>query len=303
MTVPVDCLGLGIMPLDILMEIPTFPELGGKRNASDMVIQGGGPVPNTMIGLARLGLKTAVIAAVGDDMIGRESRAELRKEKVDDRFLVTKKGTSDLAAGYVEQGSGRRTIVLHRKLHVHPRDLRLNRYPIPRLVHVDGRDVPACVKLARWARKVGALVSFDIGSVRNEVAPLLPLVDQLIVADAFALPYTNSRTARAAVKKLARRCPGTIIVTEGTKGQTAWHDGRLTSGRAFKVKVVDTTGAGDAFHTGYLFGLLKGWPLEQRLEFGAAVAALKCGAMGAPAGLPSYYAVQKFLQSKPRRYV
>lgn len=298
----IDCLGLGIMPLDILLEIPSFPEFGGKRNASDMIIQGGGPVPNTMIGLARLGLTTAVIAAVGDDFVGRESRSELRKEKVDDRFLVTKRGRSDLAAGCVEQGSGRRTIVLHRKIHVTPRDLRTGDYPIPRLVHLDGRDVPACVKLARWGRKVGAIVAFDIGSMRNEVAPLLPLVDQLIVADAFALPYTKSRTATAAVKKLARLCPGTVIVTEGTRGQTALENGRLVTGRAFKAKVVDTTGAGDAFHTGYFYGLLKSWPLERRMEFGAAVAALKCGSMGARTGLPRLRTVHEFLRKKPDRY-
>lgn len=298
-----DCLGLGIIPLDILLEVDEFPELGEKRNASAMVMQGGGPVPNTMIGLTRLGLKTAVIAAVGDDLVGRLSREELARERVDTSLLITKKAKSDLAAGFVEQQSGRRTIVLYRKLTVRPRDLVTARLPIPRLVHLDGRDVAACVKLARWARTVGAIVSFDIGSLRNEIAPLLPLVDQLIVADAFALPYTRTRSARAAIKKLANYCPGTIIVTEGTNGQLACENGDWTRGPAFRVPVVDTTGAGDAFHTGYLYGLLHGWPMVRRLRYGAAVAALKCASMGARAGLPSQHTVDQFLKRKPSQYV
>ena len=301
-TITIDCLGLGIIPLDILLEIPSFPDLGGKRNASDMIMQGGGPVPNTMIGLTRLGLRTAVIAAIGRDMIGDLSRKELTKERVDTSHLIVKREFSDLAAGFVEQKSGRRTIVLHRKLEITPRDLKLSSLPIPKLVHVDGRDVPACVKLARWAKSVGAIVSFDIGSLRNDVSPLLPLVDQLVVADAFALPFTRTRTAKAAIKKLSQVCPGTIIITEGTAGQLAYENGIFTRGRSFKVPVVDTTGAGDAFHTGYLYGLLHGWPIERRLIFGAAIAALKCGSMGARTGLPSLSQANRFLKSKPRQY-
>ena len=298
----IDCLGLGIIPLDILLEIPSFPALGGKQNATDMVMQGGGPVPNTMIGLARLGLRTGVIAAIGNDIIGTVTREELQRERVDDSWLITKRAVSDLAAGFVEQKTGRRTIVLHRTLEVKPRDIVTRRLPIPKLVHVDGRDIPACVKLARWAKSLGAIVSFDIGSKRNDVSPLLPLVDQLVVADAFALPYTRTRSAEAAIRKLTRVCPGTIIVTEGTRGQLAREDSQFTRGRAFRVPVIDTTGAGDAFHTGYLYGLLKNWSMARRLAFGAAVAALKCGSMGARAGLPSLKEVTGFLKTKPRRY-
>ena len=301
-TPTIDCLGLGIIPMDILLEVPAFPDLGGKRNATDMVLQGGGPVPNTMIGLARLGLSTSVIAAIGDDLIGNLSRDELRRETVDDSLLLTKRAKSDLAAGFVEQKNGRRTIVLFREQTVTPRDIVTARLPKPRMVHVDGRDIPACVKLARWARSVGAIVSFDVGSMRNDVSPLLPFVDHLVVADAFALPFTRTRSAEAAIYKLAATCPGVIVVTEGIKGQLAFEGGCFWRGRAFKVPVIDTTGAGDAFHTGYLYGVLQGWPMDQRLKFGAAVAALKCGSMGARTGLPSLRKIQTFLKTKPRQY-
>ncbi|MBD3402768.1 hypothetical protein GF420_07720 [candidate division GN15 bacterium] len=298
----IDCLGLGIIPLDILMEVPHFPPAGGKLNASGMMIQGGGPAPNAMIGLARLGLKTAVVAAVGNDLTAEMSRRELTKEGVSDRYLIEKKASSDLAIGYIERDSGDRTLVLHRGVRLKPRDIVTSSLPLPRVVHLDGRDMPACMKMARWAKRVGAKVSFDIGSMRNDVSEIFPLVDHLVVADAYALPFTKSRTGRAAVKKLAELCPGTIVVTEGIKGQVALEDGRLYRQQAFRVDTVDTTGAGDAFHVGYLYGLLKHEDIQVRMLLGSAAAALNCTRLGARAGLPSHRQLTRFLKGSPTRY-
>ena len=64
-------------------------------------------MPNTMVGLSRLGKKTALIAVLGDDWVGRFGMEELRKEKVDLRFIITKKAQSATAAGFIEQSSGR----------------------------------------------------------------------------------------------------------------------------------------------------------------------------------------------------
>ncbi|MCX6835388.1 MAG: PfkB family carbohydrate kinase [candidate division Zixibacteria bacterium] len=145
----VDCLGLGIMPLDLLFEIDDYPSAGGKRNATALTIQGGGPVPNVLVGLQRLGHSTALITAVADDLAGNIGMDEVRLEGVDTRFIVWKAtGQSLMAGGFVERGSGRRTIVLYREIHVKPRDVVTSKLPRPRIVHLDGRDLEACVKLA-----------------------------------------------------------------------------------------------------------------------------------------------------------
>ncbi len=290
------------MPLDLLMEVPSYPRAGSKLNATRMIIQGGGPAPNCMAGLKRLGLRTAIVAAVGNDVIARLTREELQRDGISDRYLVVKKSSSDLAVGFIEHTTGDRTLVLHRGVSLQPRDINTARLPIPKVVHLDGRDLPACIKLARWARTIGAQVSFDIGSLRNDVSAIFPLVDHLVVADAFALPYTKSRSISAACRRLAERCPGTIVVTNGIHGQVAYEDGSVHRQRAFVVKAVDTTGAGDAFHAGYLYGLIRGEPLPVRLLLGSAVAALKCTELGAREGLPTRAQLQKFLTGKPRLY-
>ncbi len=298
----IDCLGLGITPLDLLFEVDHYPSAGTKINSCGLTVQGGGPVPNVMIGLRRLGHSSALITAMADDLAGKTGVEELRREGVNTRYIVTKRGGSDTAVGLIEKGSGQRTMVLERTIGVAARDVVLSSLPIPKVVHLDGRDMPACLKLARWGRRVGAGVCVDVGSMRNDVSALLPLANHLVVADAFALPFTGSRTAQRAVERLRQSCPGTVVVTEGTRGAIGWENGELVRGRAFRAKNVDTTGAGDAFHTGYIYGLLHGFDLAERLRYGAAVAALKCTRMGARTGIPTLSQVRRFLKGRTATY-
>ncbi len=298
----IDCLGMGIIPLDFLVSIPEFPDKGGKVDASGLCIQGGGPIPNVMVGLARLGYETSIIAVVGDDMAGKISIDELKKDNIDTRYLIRKKKPSASAFGFVEEGSGRRTIALHRKISISTADIILKKYPTPRVVHLDGRDLDANIKLAKWAKRKGALISFDIGSVRNDVTKILPLVDHLVVADAFALPYTKTKNVKTALKKLSEICPGTIVITVGTKGAMALENEKFYRSKAYRVKVVDTTGAGDAFHVGYLSGLLDGKGIVERMDLGSIVAAIKCTKPGARGGMPTRNELIKFIKGKPKTY-
>lgn len=298
----VDCLGLGIMTVDFLFTVDAYPEAGSKIDGSSLCIQGGGPVPNVMVGLSRLGHTTILITAIGNDPVGTFGRQSLCDDGVDDRFVIKKNGTSDTAAGFVESGDGRRTLVLNRDIHVLPRDVKTGALPTPRIVHLDGRDLDACMKLARWGRKVGAKITFDIGSMRNDVSPIFPLVDHLVVADNYAFGFTGAKNVRTAVRRLAAHCPGTIVVTEGIKGSTGFENGKWYRQPAYRVPIVDTTGAGDAFHTGYIYGLLHDYDIARRLAFGAAVAALKCTKMGARAGIPRLQAIRRFLKGEPPKY-
>jgi sulfofructose kinase len=299
----VDALGLGIMPLDILFAIDRFPSPGGKLDAVSMIMQGGGPIPNVMVGLARFGLETAIITAVGDDYAGEIGIREIAKDKVRSDWVIVKRGEpSDMAIGFVEYRTGRRTIALHRGARTRPGDVRTSQLPVPRVVHLDGRDLDSCLKLARWGRKVGAIVTFDIGSMRNDVSPIFPMVDHLIVADSYAFPFTGARSAPKAISGLSKLCKGTIVVTEGIAGSTGFENGTLTRFPSYKVKNVDATGAGDAFHTGYIYALLRGRSMIERLRLGAATAALKCTRPGARTGIPTLTQVRNFLKRKPATY-
>ncbi len=298
-----DCLGLGIAPVDILMQLKDYPQAGGKADAEQTTIQGGGPIPTAMVTLSRLGKKPTLLAAVGDDVFGKFAIEELKKEKVDTSLIVIKKNPSAFAVGWVEKKDGRRSIVLDLNISVIPKDIILNNLPNVRSVHLDGRYLPACLKLARWAKRKKIPVIMDVGSIRNDVASLFPLVDHLICSEDYALPHTKTKDIKSAIFKLQKECPGTIVITSGIKGSIGIEkESAILRQKAFKVKAVDTTGAGDVYHGAYIFGFLNGWDLQKRMELGSAAAAIKCTKAGGRTAIPTFNQVKKFLKSGAQKY-
>ncbi len=90
-------------------------------------------------------------------------------------------------------------------------------------------------------------------------------------------------------------------MTIGAAGAVVYHDGNFIESKGFAAPggCRDTTGAGDAFHAGFLYGFLTGEDLETSMKFGNAVAAIKCSALGARTALPSKSELETFLMSAP----
>ena len=290
---------MGIIPFDLLFTVAKYPSVGIKIDAESFLMQGGGPIPNVAVGMARLGFKSALIAPVGNDPFGKVLLDELEKDNVDISYMIVKKEATALASGWIEK-SGSRTMVLSREIIVEPNDINLEQLPIPKILHLDGRDMPATLKLAKWAKENEIIVSFDIGSVRNDVSEVFPYVDHLVVADEFAFPFTKTKQAKEAIKILSEFCSGTIVVTEGIKGSTGKEASlnEFIHQKAFQVENIDTTGAGDCYHSGYLYALLHGKSLSERMLFGSAAAALKCQKAGARSGIPTEKELLTFLNNK-----
>lgn len=299
----VDCLGLGIAPADILMGVDNFPKPGVKIDAAGGIVQGGGPVPTAMVTLARLGMKPSLLAVVGNDVLGKFVVEELKKENVDTSLIIQKEEPTAVASGWFEKNSGRRTIVLELNIALNANDIKISDLPKARAVHIDGRYLPACLILAHWAKKNKIPVILDVGSIRNDIGELFPLVDHLICSEAFALPYTKSSHSKDAVAKLGKLCNGTIVVTSGVKGSIGYADkDGFVMQKAYKVTTVDTTGAGDVYHGAYIFGLLNKYNLKERLRFAAAAAAINCTKPGGRTGIPSLNQLKSFLKKETEFY-
>ncbi len=88
--------------------------------------------------------------------------------------------------------------------------------------------------------------------------------------------------------------------TLGEEGVLVWDGARFHYAPAFCVETVDTTGAGDIFHAGFIYGLLQGWPLQRQLDFGCAAAALNCTAIGARGGIPSVDSIERLIATGAR---
>jgi sugar/nucleoside kinase (ribokinase family) len=124
---------------------------------------------------------------------------------------------------------------------------------------------------------------------------LLGLVDFIISSSNFPGRFTGEVDLRSALKKL-QQVTGSYFVaaTLGDRGALAYFRGQYIYSPAFQVECRDTTGAGDAFHGGFIYGLLKGFSVEDTMRFANAVAALKCRSLGARTALPSLAEVEEF---------
>ena len=124
---------MGIAPADVLLQISEYPKPGSKIDSVDITMQGGGPIPTAMVTLSRLGMKTAMIAAVGDDTFGDFVKAELDKDGVEIKMIIVKKQPTAIAFGWIERGSGRRTIALNLKTAIKPNDIDFEPFPFAAL--------------------------------------------------------------------------------------------------------------------------------------------------------------------------
>jgi sugar/nucleoside kinase (ribokinase family) len=236
-------------------------------------------------------LKARYIGSVGADHWGQAQVASLRSEKnLEVQIREVEGATTQFSVILLEEGVGERTILAHRnpKMNYPPALLQRDTIVGGRALLLDSYDSEGGIRAATWAREAGMPVVMDIDAVQDDLTPeLLRLVDYLIASSDFAEDP----------RELADRygCP-VVGITRGADGAVFLDRGRLLESCAFKVPVVDTTGAGDVFHGAFVYGLLQNWVLEEIIRFSHAAAALNCMHIGARGGIPTLDAVHQFLK-------
>jgi ribokinase len=291
--------GLGQCSLDILGQVGRYPELDQKAELSSLLIQGGGPVATALVTLSRLGVRVALAGAVGDDEFGRQIRQGLQEEKVDCTHLVQLPGTASQVAFIAVDEFGHRNIFWHRGTvsPVIPEVLRDFLPDSVRVLHLDGLHLDVALTAAKLARSRGIITVLDGGSFREGMERLLPLIDHLVVSESFACQIMKSDNPDSALTWLAGFGAKAVTITFGSSGsRTLCADGHTFQQPPFITKSVDTTGCGDVFHGGYIYGLLQKWPLSQTVRFAAACAAMKTSALGGRTAIPNLPEVMAFLR-------
>jgi sulfofructose kinase len=301
--VNLEAVGLGYCAYDILALLPDLPDFDAVAgiHLTDLVHDGGGPVGTALATLAHLGARTGYLGILGDDLEGRFLHDLFGREGVDvTRLRVRADVGTNVCLLLVEGATARRAILCHQR--VHSTDLTLgdaDRVYIQsaRVLHLDGQFMPAAIQAARWAREAGLKVCFDGNHPRPGLDELLPLVDWLVVAEPFPAAYTGLSHPEAAARALLALGPEVLVITHGERGCQVWTGDDHFQAPGFAVHAVDTTGAGDAFHGGFIYGMLQGWNLRRVAAFANAVAALNCQTLGGRRGLPSLSRVEALLQA------
>ncbi len=296
-----DVVGIGLNSVDILCRVDRYPDFNTKKALRGLEWQGGGQAATAMAALARLGMETALIGAVGDDAEGRFSLASLADAGVNTESMVVQPGlASQLAIIIVQEegdleARGGRTILWRRDVSLRPEDVHEDFIKSARIIHVDGHSIEAEVCAARWAREAGIPVSFDAERVVPGTEVLVSLTDYLVAAEDFPKALTGSADPKEALQKLHALGPLVTAMTLGPRGALAFDGAHFYDSPGFQVEAVDTTGAGDVFHAGFIYGVLHEFDIPRILQFANALAAMSCRVVGGRAGLSSLEEVEEFI--------
>ena len=306
MTPALDVVGLGYCSWDYLGTVDHVPEFDAPTvGLSDFAISGGGPVSTALVALARLGARTGYMGAIGDDDPGLNLRRAFGEEGVDISHLRVRPETrSPVCICLVQTHTGKRIILCYRgtsgEVELTPADRPY--ITAARFLHLDGHHMSAAITAAQWVQEAGGTVVLDANRPRPRLDELLPRVDILITNDHFPAAYTGEPVLERAARQLLVDTGAALVVsTLGERGCYYVTPAQESHVPGFAVPVVDTTGAGDAFHGAFIYGLLRGWPLERTATFANAVAAMNCTALGGRAGLPRLAEVEAFLQRTGRQ--
>lgn len=298
---PFDAVGFGLNAVDHLIVVPEYPAFDTKMRLLDHKQSAGGQTASAMVALRRLGLKTAYAGRFGSDPAGQFGFQTLKDDNVNiDYAEIVEGAKNQIAFITIDARSGERTIVWDRdeRLAYKREEAPADFGPLGKVLHLDAHDPPACVAVAKAAREAGTIVSADIDNVYEGLPELLPFIDLMIGSKEFPRRVTGVSDPRAALVELKNRFGCALVgMTIGAAGAVVYHEGTFIESSGFEAPggCRDTTGAGDAFHAGFLYGFLIGEDIETSLKLGNAVAAIKCSALGARTALPTKPELQRFL--------
>lgn len=298
----VDLVGVGLNATDTLIPLAEYPARGSKLEYATAMVMPGGQTASTVVACQTWGLKTRYVGKLGSDAAAELHRNAFAKAGVDAELVIREGGVSPQSIILVDSG-GERTVLCQRQpgMALKPEELKREWIVNARALHVDGFDTEAATQAALWAHEAGIPIIADLDEIYPGVDDLIRLIDYLIVSRDFPCKLMKEKNLEKALKGMQSRysCKLTAA-TLGPDGVLAWNGRDLLLRPAFKVPVVDTTGAGDIFHAGFIFGLLQGWPTERTLDFSCAAAAMNCTAKGARGGIRPLETVEEMLSTVER---
>ncbi len=292
-----DIIGIGVCTIDHLVTVPRLPQRNENMQALNYAREPGGLAAIALIAAARLGARCQIIARVGDDENGDYISAVLQEEGVDVSQLRIQPGTeSHVSLILVHQASGDRSIITRPPTGspISAAELARDDIAAARVLFVDALN-DATLQAARWAKEAGVKTLLDPGQPYAEIKPLLPYVDVPIVPEYWARDLMPDEPPIAVARRLRDEGAEIAVVTLGERGAVVAWEGGAEAIPAFPVDVVDTTGAGDAYHGAFLYALLQGWDAPRMARFASAVGSLNCRAMGGRQGLPARREVDALL--------
>lgn len=285
----IDVIGIGQCALDYIGLIGKYPDADTKCEFTGLLVQGGGPVATALVALQRWGMKCSFCGVAGDDEFGNLIIRDLEHEGVDLTGLkIRKESVSQFAFSLAEPLTGRRTIFWRRPsgTPLQPDEVDPEMILGVRCLLTDAFFPDATLAACKTARKTGIPVVVDAGSLRPGMPEIMKLSNYFIASENFARAFMPGKSIGKVCRAIAGQGPELAAVTLGEKGYAAYFNSKFIEVPAFPVEAVDTTGCGDIFHAGFVYGMLNAWKPARSLKFAAWAAAMVSRFPGGRTGIP-----------------
>lgn len=300
-----DVMVVGDANIDLVVEgLKCYPPAGQEVRVKNMSTNVGGGAALCAMGLSKLGLKTAFYGILGNDLYGNFVIQQLKSINIETYpiKISESKGTGISIALFGEKD---RSFITYdgsnSEVDLNKVDMEIVKRS--RHVHITGynsRKHESYLKFIRNLKEAGVTVSTDVGwdetgEWYEGLFELISYVDVFFINEIEVLNYTRCKTAEEGLKKLSQYCR-IVAVKMGSRGACAIQDGEIVKEGALDVEVVDTTGAGDSFNAGFLYGFLKGADLKKCLQYGNACGGFSVTKAGGNTAFPDSKTLEAFIQ-------
>ena len=299
-----DLIGFDNPFLDLVIEIDRLPASNTNCPMHERCFQGGGNVATALVAASRLGLKTALMGCIGDDLFGKMSKADLEYNKVDTSAMKVKKGKKSNFSICVSEREmkGKEFLVGHGDFeNIQPDEINEELIKSAKMLHT-GLITPAVVKACEIIHANGGKVSIDAPYYKPHVTENYKHFDIFIGSEMYYeamcedLNY-DKQDYEKNMDTLREAGCDIVIFTFGSEGCKGLSSDGYFEVPAIPVNVVDTTGAGDVFHGAFDYFYLQGYDAEKCARLSTGVSAIKCTRPGGRSGIPTLEVLEKFLQT------
>jgi ribokinase len=308
---PPDVTLFGDINIDVLMSIPDYPPAAGDAMASQVVLRPGGSVANTAIVLAKLGVRTRLIGRTGADRWAEMALEPLVAQGVDVSYVTHDEQDSTGLIFIPVTGQGERTMFSYRgaNTRITPEEVDESILANPRLLHISAYNFlrspqrEATWKSINLAKKAGIPISMDVGvepsrRAADDILAVLPDLKLVVLGLDEAETLVGAVSTRAAVDIFQTYGVKILGLKLGRKGCLAAQLGPTLEEHflpGFSVETVDTTGAGDAFCAGMIYGMIHQLELPVSGTLANALGALATTVWGGGPALPGKIEVVELL--------
>lgn len=309
-----DLISIGDVKVDFFFKI-SDAHLEKEKSGTEICLRFGDKLPverfeqclggnngNNVVGAARLGMKSAVYANIGEDLMADFILAKLKEEGVDRRYVIVNKGTVSDASALINF-QGERTILTYNQDYKYQLpDLDRSKWAYLSSMGKSAHESNFQAQIVNYLERTGANLVFNPGTFElrfglKKYPKLLSLTMLLIVNKEEAeIILGKSQEIKKMLTSLVALGPKMAIITDGKKGSFGYDGEGFYKLDVFPAKVVDMTGAGDSYATGVMAALFHGKSLPEAMRWGAANGASVVESIGAQAGLLKYDKTQEKLK-------